>query len=249
MSALVGDVRELRLWIVAGVSLVHAALIAALLLIPIPVVRHTAVTIVDIEFAEIEQELPPLAPPPLPVVPNRLPELAQRPKPLSAPEPPPASGTSANPLSSQSLEPAASSVEVLTQLEPAAAPASAATRLAANDGDQDKVARTLRLLSCQKLSRDPDETCPKRDPFEVAEALAARELATHNPTAISVFDQQNAAERFFSRQSQDRHMFPGMDADLFADPAPPGANDAERIRNGGSPNWSEEMKRGFTKDD
>lgn len=112
-----------------------------------------------------------------------------------------------------------------------------------------EVAAVLRRLSCQRLTRKPNEDCPKSDPFADADARTIRESSAHNPRPLSFDIHMNAAEAFSAKQKQARHMFPGMDADMFVDTLPPGAYQADRIRNGQEPLWNEDMRRGFRSDE
>lgn len=110
----------------------------------------------------------------------------------------------------------------------------------------DEVATVLRRFSCEGLTGEQKENCPKSNPFAIAEVRAARDSLARNPTPISIDIRMNVVEEFFARQKQDRHMFPGMNADMFVDTLPPGVYDAERIRSGGEPLWNGEMKRRFS---
>jgi len=247
---IVGGTTIARPWVVTGIALVHVGLVALFMLLPVPRLDAPSIDVVEIEFADFPPEPPPIAQPvpdPIPVI-----EVEASPPPrLEAPEPEPPAPSPAAEVEQASPETDATELDVLTQLAPAPEEERASPQTSEETPDRidtERVAQALRLMSCQSLVRDKDETCPDQNPFDRAEALAAREHAANNPAPVAIFDNQNAAERFFSNQKRDRHMFPGMDADLFSDPLPPGAYNADRIRSGREPLWSEEMKRGFSKE-
>lgn len=118
-------------------------------------------------------------------------------------------------------------------------------RPGSNPSDLDSLAEALGLSFCNRLARDQSDTCPPPDPFSVAEARAEREAYARNPMEITYEAPQGRVERFFALQKHNRHMFPGMNAHMFGDPMPPGAYDAQRIRNGQDPLWSDEKRRSF----
>ena len=222
-------------------AFVHLTLAAILMAMPLPILRQPDMVVVEIEFAERPE------PPPLEISPETEAEPIPPTEMEPAPDPVAAQVEPAPEMPEPRVpEPLTGESEVLTRLD-AEPPTSTTHADTPNDTiDPAKVSQALRLLSCQSLTRAREADCPTPDPFAVADALEARDEAAHNPAAIPVFKEQNAAERFFARQKRNRHMFPGMDADLFGDTLPSGAYDAARIRSGREPLWSEDMKRGFT---
>ena len=58
---------------------------------------------------------------------------------------------------------------------------------------------------------------------------------------------KTVGDKIFEAEAAKRFLWP--DADLFADPLPPGAYNARRIRNGQEPLWSQDMRDGFRKKD
>lgn len=238
MNALKGDTQFGRLAIIAAVTLIHVGVGALFLMIPLPTLKTTDVPAIDVQFADPARE------------PVDLPEPVS---PLDAtPRAPPSPRSdSAIPSSNPSPQTTVTAPEILTQLDASSQPAQDLETAA--DGvsplDQEQVAAVLNQMTCAKLARRRDDACPKTNPFDVAEAAAARASREHKGILMLPDLPMSAMEQFLAKQNGPGHMFPGMDADLFADPMAPGAYDAARIRNGDAPLWSEEMKRGFTKKD
>lgn len=249
MTAFAGDTLKAKSGIVTGVTLAHVVVLAFVATMPLSSIKTEKVAVLNVELAER-----PAAPapeiasidPPAKTGPH-----AQAPPKITAPEPVQPATDVEHPDSN------ADGLDILTSLEPGmddqrVPSASTGSNTGTSDSetiDERQIAQALRLFSCQRLTRARDEDCSKPDPFAVAEALDARQQAALDPQQIPVFNRENAAEQFFSRQKQARHMFPGMDADMFGDTLPSGAYTASRIREGREPLWSEDMKRGFTKSD
>ncbi|MCR9079373.1 MAG: hypothetical protein NXH78_09765 [Hyphomonadaceae bacterium] len=248
MTAFAGDTLKAKSGIVAGVTLAHAVILAFVATMPLSSIKTEKVAVLNVELVERPSapapEVAAIDPPPAKPDPQ-----SQAPLQITAPEPVQPETDVEHPDSN------ADGLDILTSLEPGMDDQpvpSASTGTGTSDSktiDERQIAQALRLFSCQRLTRARDEDCPKPDPFAVAEALDARQQAALDPQQIPVFNQENAAEQFFSRQKQARHMFPGMDADMFGDTLPSGAYTASRIREGREPLWSEDMKRGFTKSD
>lgn len=250
MTVFAGDTLKAKSGIVAGVTLAHAVVLAIVATIPLSSIKTESVAVLNVEFVEAPAaptpEISPIDPPPAKTDPQ-----SQAPPQITAPEPVQPAPDVERPDSN------ADGLDILTSLEPGMddQPMPSASTGASNGTsasktiDERQIAQALRLFSCQRLTGARDEDCPKPDPFAVAEALDARQQAALDPQQIPAFNQENAAEQFFSRQKQARHMFPGMDTDLFGDTLPSGANTASRIREGREPLWSEDMKRGFTRSD
>ncbi len=248
MTAFAGDTLKAKSGIVAGVTLAHAVILAFVATMPPSSIKTEKVAVLNVELVERPSApAPEIAP--IDAPPDKTDPHSQLPAQVTASEPvQPATGVE-HPNSN------ADGLDILTSLEPGMGDQpvpSASTGTGTNDSktiDERQIAQALRLFSCQRLTRARDEDCPKPDPFAVAEALDARQQAALDPQQIPAFNQENAAEQFFSRQKQARHMFPGMDADMFGDTLPSGTYTASRIREGREPLWSEDMKRGFTKSD
>ena len=234
MSAREGESLSIRPWIVAGITLVHAAVFAAILHFSIPARSGSAPSSINIDFAVLEPEAtlePEIEPEPEIEVDSHRDVNVE----IDILASPPSSARSAP--------------EVLTRrdtfdVEPSN-PVSSRDEQTDTIGT-DQIAAAMRRAACQTLTQRRETECEPPNPFDQAEAVSSREDSQRAPILIAVFDQQNATERFFSRQNRQRHMFPGMDADLFAAPSAPGAADAARIRSGQAPRWSDEKKRGFT---
>lgn len=222
-----------RVWVTGLVALAHAALLSWVLFQSVGRSVSPVLETLDISFAEV---LPLPEPEPEPEVPTA---------PLVA--------ASSNP----SAAPAPSSKTVLTQLEsdnaPDAAPQTsdpAPSEDTAPRVDPSALAAVLQRVECQRLSFKVDEDCPKADPFAVAEASIARQAATPASAQLAGdYGPKSMLEGFFSQRESDPYLMPGMDGDLFTPGMAPGAYDAQRVRNGQAPLWSQEMKDGFRKED
>jgi hypothetical protein len=204
---------------------------------------------IDIQFAEREAIADPGAPEP--ALPQPLMAQPSETRP-AAPSPPP----------EITPEPAPVQPEVLTQLTPAAAPEETVPAPPAANSDpasspsdtantvsKTQLASVLQLTQCQKLDRETARDCPETDSFDRALALAERSQKPPEPARVTFYIERNVLEHAFSQNDRAPHLFPGMDGDLFADPLPKGAYNAEQIRNGLAPLWSKEMKDGFRKPD
>ncbi|MEL7040900.1 MAG: hypothetical protein AAGL90_05210 [Pseudomonadota bacterium] len=234
-----------RAMVVAGVSSFHLAAIAALAAHQFAKPSDLELSTVEVLFADIAA---PPGPPSAPHEPVPEPEPAPKPKPQRETEsvvvPEPRSNADA-PLP-----------EILTQRDPEPAAPGAAGPSAAeagHDGTEHPIspatgadlAAVVKHAECLKLQRRDVDDCPPTDPFIAAAARAARALP-------EVFDRadprpaiSNVDEQFFNRAAEARLHWP--DDDLFSGPMAPGAYNAQRIRQGLEPLWSEEMKEGFRK--
>lgn len=241
---------------VVGVSLFHLLLIVLLLRLSIPGPIESERETVRIEIVERAVDLP------QPVTPETAvtPQPEQKPpidrnndavvEAMRRPAEPQTQAASVGEAPATALE--GIDLDVLSQRADDASKSDATASDTGGDIpalDEIQLADVLRLASCQKLVQARDPECPETDPFDTALTLAARKGSAANSTAIAFDIEENAYEQFFSGQKKNRHMFPGMSADMFSDPLPPGAHDAERIRNGSEPLWSQKMKDGFTKGD
>ncbi|MEM1147932.1 MAG: hypothetical protein AAGA72_11880 [Pseudomonadota bacterium] len=236
-----------RAMVVAGVSSLHLAAIAALATHQFANPIDLELSTVDVVFADIATPLEPPSPPPEP---------KREPQPQPEPELEPERETEplATPEPRSNMD--APLPEILTQSDPepaapgAAAPSAAEAGHAATEhpilpATAADLAAVLKQTECLKLQRRDVDDCPPTDPFVAAAARAARALP-------EVFDRadprpaiSNVDEQFFNRAADARLHWP--DADLFSGPMAPGAYNAQRIRQGLEPLWSDEMKEGFRK--
>lgn len=236
MFELVGDRRIRNLLTVGLVTAGHVILLGLAITANISIPLYPKVAALDIEIVELEPDPPSGAPQrPEPDAPMRDAE----PIPRRAASSPMIREPDSEPPDQTEFQP---TLEVLTQVEPAPLEPSVDQAPPPGSIAPDEIAQALQHFNCRKLTPHPNENCPKPDPFAVADARQARAEAHLNPMPVIAFNQQNAAERFFSKQGRNPHMFPGMDADLFADPMPKGSYDAERIRNGLAPTWDRELR-------
>lgn len=209
-----------------------------------------------VEFADIMLPEPdPIAPPEPEPEPQRVaPEFDSKPpEPIEAPETPPeppTSGPVQEPLSEPATKPAVETPNVLTQnatdMDTGMSDRSASEGGSVTDA---QIASVIQQLGCQKLRHRPDETCPDRDPFDVAAATEARQAAAPEGAPNSPWAPRD--HYAYIRRQVTSSVFNkfNMTPDLFADPQPPGAYNAERIRNGQEPLWSEDMRDGFRKEE
>lgn len=110
-----------------------------------------------------------------------------------------------------------------------------------------QIANVLKQATCLKLKQNHEETCPKANPFIAAAGVAERAIPAErifgDPRYVAKTVDDIVAEQEWAK------LFHTPDSDLFADPEPPGAYNARRIRNGQEPLWSDEMRKGFRKPD
>lgn len=111
----------------------------------------------------------------------------------------------------------------------------------------DQVAKVLQSLGCQKLAHKKDEKCQEKNAFEAADAATSRLIVERVDKSDPDYRSKSVIDKFYQREVAGRLHWP--DPDLFAAPLPPGAYDAQRIRNGQEPLWSKEMRDGFRKQD
>ncbi|MEM6555715.1 MAG: hypothetical protein AAF642_07575 [Pseudomonadota bacterium] len=228
--------------------LAHMAVFAAILSYRPSPIPNVNVDSVEIEFAEIEAE--PLEVEPVEIVPvsERAPVI-ERSVPQDVADPPTSPSDTSNDLD---LSP-----PVLMQDAPQASEAlpaevmpGADTSQAPGSVGQAELAVIVQTLNCQRLTHHRDDSCPKPDPFDVAEASQARlEAAPAPPLLVGDFEPKSYLEYFLSQEDREPFLMPGMSADLFTPAMPKGAYNAERIRNGKAPLWDKDMEAGFTRDE
>lgn len=235
-------------WRVGGVALIHAILLGWALTAQLTVQRTAPPESIEIEFAEIE-----IVPEPEPM-PEPEPEPTPEPPPPPKPEPAVPTLTLAPDLEPDVTPNPSDTPEILTQNVPAELPtASAPANVDPSPGETDKssavtdaeIASVLQQLHCQKLTHRKDEACPDADPFTASASVAARATVERNTEWDYSYRAQTATDKIYEQEVRGRLHWP--DRDLFADPMPPGAYDAERIRRGQEPLWSQEMRDGFRK--
>jgi len=228
-------------WITGMVVLAHAVILSWVASLRVGMTVSPVLEILEIDFAEV-----------LPLPEPRLePETHSRAEPEKQDAPKPRS----KPDSSASPAAAPSPMTILTQLESetnASTPPSARVPSVdtAQTVDPNALAAVLQRVDCQRLSFKVDEDCPKLDPFDVAEASMARQMAVPSSAQlVGDYGPKSMLEGVFSQRDKDPYLMPGMDGELFTSGMAPGAYDAQRIRNGRAPLWSKEMTDGFTKSD
>ncbi|MEL6725769.1 MAG: hypothetical protein AAFP24_12180 [Pseudomonadota bacterium] len=242
-----------RAGIVAGVTAVHVAGLAAI----VSHVFQPGLTpdrnYLEVELAEIE--LPPAEPEP---------EVTIAPLPDPAPEPteplPIAPVTVApavpDPSPPDKAAPETDTQNVLTQLqqsEESSLTSDADNEIGIKAGEGDgmvtpaQIANVLQQADCLKLKRHEEGACPEPDPFAVAIASAKRAIPPERLFADPRYVGKTVSDKIFEEEASNRFHWP--DEDLFTDPMYPGAYNARRIRNGQEPLWSKEMRDGFTKRD
>ena len=230
-------------WITGLVAVAHMAALSWVLSQRVGMPASPVQEFLEIDFAELpspEPETPPLAEP------AAVPEPDKQDAPEARPDPIPDRSIATAP-----------SPKILTQLETKNAATVAPPRsepVPAVDADQtvdpSVLAAVLQRVDCQRLSHKIDEKCPKLDPFDIAEATLARQTAAPAPNQlVGDYGPKSMLEGFFSQRDSDPFLIPGMDGDLFTPGMAPGAYDAQRIRNGQAPLWSQEMRDGFSKQD
>lgn len=140
-----------------------------------------------------------------------------------------------------------SSPSVLTQDAPGddASPASAETG-AGDTVSEAQIATVLNLLDCQKLRDHHRDDCSGADHMTAAAAAAERDTVAPRPWGATTYINKTVMEQVLDREAEARLNWP--DADLFAEPMPAGAYNAQRIRDAREPLWSKEMRDGFRGD-
>ncbi|MEM9570160.1 MAG: hypothetical protein AAF996_01750 [Pseudomonadota bacterium] len=244
MFGWVKNIDQTRVLVIGAVTVAHAVLLAWALTLPMNRSKSTPPNAIEIEFAEasVPDSPPRPEPPPEPI-----------PDPLVAPTPRTVEQVPPVPSAQTTL----TSPSVLTQNAPThegGVPVTAATAQEAADPsesiDPQTIATVLQNVACQDLIMTRDETCPKLDPFDVAEASKARaEAAPSGAVLIGDYGPKSMLENFMNQKDRSPFIMPGMSVDLFTEGMAPGAYDAQRIRSGREPLWSQEMKDGFTRDD
>jgi len=231
-------------WITGLVAVAHATALSWVLSQRVGMPASPMLETLEIDFAEI----PPL-PEPEPIKPEAVPE----------PDKQAVHEARQDPIPTRSVAPAPapSPKTVLTQLDTentATVPPPPSDPGPNNDPvqtvDPSVLAAVLQRADCARLSHRTNEDCPKLDPFDVAEASMARQTAAPAPAQlVGDYGPKSMLEGFFSQRDRDPYLMPGMDGDLFTPGMAPGAYDAQRLRNGQAPLWSQEMRDGFTKED
>lgn len=224
--------------IVVGVTIAHAGAISL-------TVSHVFKAPSIFEPVALEIELAELEPPPTELEP------AVEPEHVAPAEP----GVNETPPAIQERPP----VEVLTQLETAAtaelrAPEPSSQKLPSNTVSDKantvslaQIASILKQANCVKLKRRDETDCEPPDPFAVAQANAARQGAPLEQAPDSPFAVVSRQDRLAHQVGAETFKTLGMTGDLLVDPMAPGADTAQRIRNGKEPLWSKEMRDGFRK--
>lgn len=141
--------------------------------------------------------------------------------------------------------------DVLTQIEMDLLGVQTATARIGQDGDGEvsagQIASVLQRAECLNLKRRDESTCPPEDPFEIALAIQERGVPPERLAADPRYVSLSVSDKIFQREAANRFHWP--DADMFEDPMAPGAYNAQRIRNGQEPLWSQEMHGGFRKEE
>lgn len=221
----------------AAVTALHLAILAWMLTAKI-IIPTRAPTVISLELAELQ----PLQPTPAP---------APDPAPLPGPRP-------EAPVDTRSTAPSPAPVTrerpaVLTQNEPAAAPEAEPARappMAPPDAapvTPEQIAGLLRQLDCQKATRRRPEPCPDTDAFTAWATKADRATVARNADGGRSYRSKTMIDQVYEQDVRGRLHWP--DEALFADPMAPGAFNAERIRRGQEPLWSQETRDGFRKPD
>lgn len=239
-------------WIVTGVTAAHLGLTALLLTATIQPKLFPDTEILEIELAE----LPPLPEPLIEEVDLQRSSTSPEPEPETPrlPDPVPTAPIDPEPVPDPQPEPVVD-LDVLTQLEPtedspierSSAPSNA---LGSIDGENDTItpaqmASILKQVECQKLNHKRDPDCGPKDPFEVAIASVARQSKPPPGAPDSPFAPVSDRARLGYQTDASTFQSLQMSADLFMAPLAGGAYDAQRIRNGQEPLWSQEVQDGF----
>ena len=246
-----------RIIILAGVTTGHAALLIwalSLRIAPYQVAPHDSLqlTFAERDIVPIREIVTPPPPDPVPPAPIKTPA---PPKVDTVSIDPPPAPIVASPtptetrIETATTEPPSDGLDVLTQVEVWDGGLHATTTPSIDMSTvihADEIALVLRRAACAQLRRARDETCPRDDVFA---AIEARTADAKHPFTILPDLPLNAMEQFLARQEAPGHMFPGMSADLFDNPMPSGAYDAQRIRNGQEPLWSKETRDSFRIED
>ncbi|NQY96878.1 MAG: hypothetical protein HRT82_06925 [Henriciella sp.] len=245
---------------IAVIAAIHLAILSWILASKFVIQSASPPISFSIEIAELtplpEALMP--EPEPVPVLPPIPPD---EPSPAAVPTPPASTPTPARVAAPS--EPPASEEQptadapqhpaVLTHdettagSEPNAAVPSPSTGSDSDAVTPDQIASLLKQIECQKLTHRVDESCPYADEFTAWTANTERATVERNTEWDRSFRSKSTIDKFYEREVRGRLHWP--DEDLFADPLPPGANDAERIRRGQEPLWSKEMRDGFRKSD
>lgn len=245
---------------IAVIAAIHLAILSWIMASKF-VIQSTAPPIsFSIEIAEVtplpEALMPEPEPEPdlLPVPPDAPSPAAVSTSPTSTPEPAPVAAPSEPPASEepQTTDPP-QHPDVLTHDEtPSGSETNSAAPAPSTDAGTDavtpdQIAGVLKQIECQKLTHRIDESCPYADEFAAWTANTERATVERNTEWDRSFRSKSTIDKFYEREVRGRLHWP--DEDLFADPLPPGANDAARIRRGQEPLWSKEMRDGFRKSD
>ncbi len=255
-----------------SVAAIHFALLAWVLTSKLVIQNNAPTPAISIELVELPPAPDPAPEPEQKVEPELDPEPATIPKPRAKPtaaraqtaspsSPADPSNGSEFPLEilRSSEEPSPESPAPLSpalsipqaQVEPTPTPEAIFTAPLppTNPGEESatpaQIAGALRQLECQKLTHRKHESCATTDPFTAWASNAARKTVERNTDWDRSFRSKSVIDNFYEREVRDRLHWP--DEDLFADPMPPGAYNADRIRRGQEPLWSKEMRDGFRK--
>lgn len=109
--------------------------------------------------------------------------------------------------------------------------------------NSDRLTTFAALLNCQNFARRQDAACRDSPAAFDPSRRMPDESAITPPQLELRFAGQNRVEYLLSQNKRTPYLMPGMDGDLFTEGLPPGAYNAQRIRNGESPIWSRELER------
>lgn len=244
-----------RAAIIAGVAFAHLIGLAAILSHVVEISDPPARNVLELELAELAPPPEPIPEPPAPP-PEPIAEPQREPlQPVAPPAPAPAP-TAPDDIPEQLRESATQPEppSVLTQLEQGETGLVDTNQndLASDSSEGEavtsaQIASVLRQSECLKLKQNYEAPCPQTDPFVAAAGVAERAIPPERLFADPRYVAKTIDDIVFEQKWA--KLFHTPDADLFADPEPPGAYNARRIRNGQEPLWSEEMKAGFRKKD
>ena len=208
-------------WIVTGVTAAHLGLTALLLTATIQPKLFPDTEILEIELAE----LPPLPEPLIEEVDLQSPSTSPAPEPETPrlPDPVPSDPLDPDPVLDPPPEPGAD-LDVITPAQ---------------------MSSSLKQVECLNLNHKRDPDCGPKDPFEVAIASVARQSNPPPGAPGSPFAPVSDHARLGYQTDASTFQSLQMSADLFMAPLAGGAYDAQRIRNGQEPLWSQEVQDGF----
>lgn len=248
MSGWFSGKRARIVWRVGAVALIHICVFAAVLSYRLHPIPGAVFDSVEIQFAQIEAE--PVEVDPLEIVsPSQVERVTEAFTPLQPVEPKAVSSPTETELEiapSVLMQDAPAEREVplssaIEDTEPSNEPVTLSNS---------ELATLVQTLNCQGLVQHRNIECPKLDPFDVAAASLERvQAAPAPPQLVGDFGPNSYLEEFLSQKDRDPYLMPGMSADLFTPAMPKGAYNAQRIREGKTPLWDEEIEAGFTRNE